>query len=453
MHSLDLSALNVRAGREVALDIINNDPLITQGQKRGFLRLLENPSHMASTESPSLEGFHAGDLFIDVMARAPEAFFGIYKEMNLSARRFSPYKSILMTRTMPPLNPQGRLKQPSTTAALAGYEYLAMGRPTLSGDLVVLEEGDEMVPQAVRLMIEAGNGELACTVVRRALFDPLNGYLVMESARGFGADAKQRLEAAMEEAFDEDVPRMVPITFRRRERDDDLFVVEAILPMNRPFFGRLEKYAYDVRIMPDKIMTRLGAVPALDAWPVLFEYSDDFRKMGIHPEAKPLVRIEATIAEQKVGFGAWDMIQLSGANRRQYADTTLFVEGAYKLFKIGAMPRRKDAAPLSEEDFQVGARKAFFVAGPVAKDFALALWHFLEDGEFDQGMFGPEGAEDGSEIKRIVRASSEKGPQGRGGGGGGGPVCQCSDVAAMDYAAAYPATGLAAIFGKGPLVR
>jgi hypothetical protein len=455
MHSLELSALNVRAGREAALDIINNDLLITEGQKRAFLRLLENPSHMASTESPSLEGFHAGDLFIDVMARAPEAFFDIYEEMNLSARRFSSYKSIPMSRTMPPLNPQGRLKLPSATAALAGYEYLATDRPTLSGDLVVLEEGDEMVPRAVRLMSEAGNGEPARTVVRRALFDPLNGFLVMESARGFASDAKQRLTAAVEEAFDEDVPRMVPITFHRREGDDGSFVVEAILPMNRPFFGRFEKYAYDVRIMPDRIITRLDAVPAPDAWPVLFEYSDDFRKMGIHPTAKPLVRFEATIAEQKAGFGAWDMIQLAGANRRQYTETTLFVEGAHKLFKIGAMPRRRGAAPLGGEDFPVGSRKSFFVAGPKAREFSLSLWHFLEGREYDPADYGIEaefGRSKGSTgIRGIVKAGPKREPTG--GGGGGGPVCSCHDFDPVWEMDMMSTAGFAALIARPPVLR
>ena len=454
MHRLDLSALYIPAGRDVAMEIINGDPLITDGQREGFARVTRDPSSLLS-DVPSVDGFQLGDLLIDVMARAPHLLFTRYREMALAVRRFSPHRPAQLLRSMPPLMMQSRLPDPGIGPCIeAGYEHLSLGKATRSGDIVVFRINEYLSPAVVRHMSGVSSKEAEGVFKRVALIDPRNGYVVMEGENGLGEGARAKISRLFAEAFPGQALRAVPVTFQVRNVGGGDYVMEAILPTDRPLIGPFERHAYGAVVHPDRIVVEIGSEPRPEGWAMLFEYAEGFVKSGIRPQARPLVRIEAEIAPREGALSVWGMLQLVGGNRRKYADTSLIFEGASKLYTIGNMPNRRGAGPLSDKDFPAGARRAFFVAGPKARDFSLALWHFLEGREYDSADYGieakPEGHNEFMGIKGIVRAERREEPTG---GGGGGPVCACHDFDPVWEAKMISTTGFAALVGKPPIIR
>ena len=391
MPPFDLSALQLNGGRDITAEIVKRDPLITDGQREAFAKILRDPSALNSDDAPILDGFHAGDLFLDVMGRAPASLFARYQDMALSARRFGAARPMVLDRIVPALTPQNHLPDPEPDLGVeAGYEHLSLGEATESGEIVVMKTGDLIAPAIVRHMEEAAHGEMDRVVGRVALLDPINGYIVMESAQGLGGDAKVKMSRLYSEAFPGMSLRAIPLTFRSREASDGRYVVEVVLPMDRPFFGSFEKYAYGVHVKPDRIVVEIDDIPRDPELPLLFEYADGYTKSGIGPEARPLYRVEATVAERSGSLSIWGVLQMVGAHRRKYMDTTLFIEGARKLHMIGNTLYRRDAGSLGDDDFPVGSQQSFFVAGPTAKDFALALWYCFEGREYDPAKFGIE---------------------------------------------------------------
>jgi len=487
MHSLDLSALHTQSGRDAALKIIRGDPLITDGQREGFQRLIMSPSELAGHETPNIDGFDPADLFIDMMARAPMSLFSLYMDAAQAARRFSPRPPVWLSRSMPPLMRQSRLPDPKDDPAIeAGYEHLSLGEPTRSGMIVVLSEPADMVPAAMRLVNHAGMEIVDDNITRYALYDPANGYLVVEDRIDERVTARQRMGDMIREAFGDDVPHMVPVTLTRRMKLDGSYTMKAEFPMDRPTLGPFERYATEVLVRPESVVLKLGAKPGDDAGPLLFEYSGDFRKAGLVSLAGPLYRVEATIAQDLGKLGALGMLELVAGNRRIYADTVLTFEGASKLYTIGNRPHRKDDGPLSEKEFPAGSRRAFFAAGPQARPLLIALWHFLEAREFDPARFGIEvkpyhtpgdmimamidkGVGSMMQLEALERAEGGEGTDGMGsfggvmgpvkakkpsdgsGGGGGGNVCQCYQTPALNAAGAFSALGLTSFFGKFPI--
>ncbi len=382
MDSFNLDILSTDFGNQLAHRIVEHDSGPGEFDEEHVLlsHAIESPRLFRFQQRLEIGAKDMGDLFLDVMGRAPTEFARQFASIERQLWRFGQANPTLLTRRISGTGGVDRGGIPlgvSASSIEEAYKKLAA-----DDELVVMKVNDDVVQRMIEV---SGRKTKEESIAERddryhmayGLADMDNGYVVLKrpekSLRASPSDLRH-LKSKVKGAFAESL-RPVLSQFMI-EHDSEARTVSVMTFGPEPALDLFEPFA---TLFEDEHTTmHLSSNRRAADVPLLFKFTGRSVKTwpGIPEGTEELWRTETKVPEDYDKDATFSQILLHGVRLQSgfTKPTDVFIQGASNVYRIDPNGPLYLWNHLPKNEVRSGMPVGFLATGPAAQSMVSAMW-------------------------------------------------------------------------------